>query len=399
MADTATIERDLRLDLFRGIGLWVIFLDHIPFNVASWITIRNYGFSDAAEMFVFISGYTAGFVYGPAMVEGRSAAASSIVAAGRLLKRSWQLYVTHVLLVVLFIAEIAYVGGKFDNPLFAEEFNVFDFLRHPDIILTQAMVLKFRPSGMDVLPLYIALVLACPAILWALVRRPNSTLIGAAILYLLARKFDWNLPSFPAGQWFFNPFAWQLLFVFGAWCALGGAEKLQPLTYSPITRSAAAIFLMFAFLIVMTWHVPQWGHFVPKWLASIMYPIDKSNLHALRLIHFLALAVMTVPLVPRDWRFLRRPVLQPLILCGQHSLALFCFGVFLSFVGHLILVEISNTIPVQLLVSAVGLVLMTMAAWLMTWYDTTEAGRPGLGDFAVHETAGTPSDSLFPSPS
>jgi hypothetical protein len=399
MADTATIERDLRLDLFRGIGLWVIFLDHIPFNVASWITIRNYGFSDAAEMFVFISGYTAGFVYGPAMVEGRSAAASSIVAAGRLLKRSWQLYVTHVLLVVLFIAEIAYVGGKFDNPLFAEEFNVFDFLRHPDIILTQAMVLKFRPSGMDVLPLYIALVLACPAILWALVRRPNSTLIGAAILYLLARKFDWNLPSFPAGQWFFNPFAWQLLFVFGAWCALGGAEKLQPLTYSPITRSAAAFFLMFAFLIVMTWHVPQWGHFVPKWLASIMYPIDKSNLHALRLIHFLALAVMTVPLVPRDWRFLRRPVLQPLILCGQHSLALFCFGVFLSFVGHLILVEISNTIPVQLLVSAVGLVLMTMAAWLMTWYDTTEAGRPGLGDFAVHETAGTPSDSLFPSPS
>src|SRR5215510_14681553 len=141
---TTSTGRDLRLDLFRGLALWLIFLDHIPSNVVSWITIRNYGFSDAAEMFVFISGYTAGFVYGPAMVEGRSAAASSIVAAGRLLKRSWQLYVTHVLLVVLFIAEIAYVGGKFDNPLFAQEFNVFDFLRHPDIILTQAMVLKFR---------------------------------------------------------------------------------------------------------------------------------------------------------------------------------------------------------------------------------------------------------------
>src|ERR1700680_3973691 len=126
MTATVPAERDLRLDLFRGIGLWLIFLDHIPFNVVSWITIRNYGFSDAAELFVFISGYTAGFVYGPAMREGRS-----LDATGRLLKRAWQLYVTQILLVVVFIAEISYVGARFENPLFAEEFNVFGFLRHP----------------------------------------------------------------------------------------------------------------------------------------------------------------------------------------------------------------------------------------------------------------------------
>ena len=70
MLSAASTGRDLRLDLFRGIGLWFIFVDHIPFNVVSWITLRNYGFSDAAEMFVFISGYTAGFVYGPAMLQG-----------------------------------------------------------------------------------------------------------------------------------------------------------------------------------------------------------------------------------------------------------------------------------------------------------------------------------------
>jgi hypothetical protein len=197
MPATVPIGRDLRLDLFRGIGLWVIFLDHIPFNVVSWITIRNYGFSDAAEMFVFISGYTAGFVYGPAMREGE---ASSIVAAGRLLKRSWQLYITQILLVVIFLVEIAYVGGKFDNPVFVEEFNVFGFLRHPDVILPQALLLKFRPPGMDVLPLYIVLVLACPAILWALLRRPGWTLLGAAVLYVMARKFDLNFPSFPGGN-------------------------------------------------------------------------------------------------------------------------------------------------------------------------------------------------------
>ncbi len=48
-------ERDLRLDLFRGVALWLIFLDHIPQNVVNWFTIRNYGFSDATEIFIFIS--------------------------------------------------------------------------------------------------------------------------------------------------------------------------------------------------------------------------------------------------------------------------------------------------------------------------------------------------------
>ena len=382
MTATVPVERDLRLDLFRGIGLWLIFLDHIPFNVVSWITFRNYGFSDAAEMFVFISGYTAGFVYGPAMREGRS-----LAAAGRLLKRAWQLYVTQVLLVVIFIAEISYIGGKFDNPLFAEEFNVFGFLRQPDVILTQALILKFRPPGMDVLPLFVVLVLACPAMLWALLRRPGLTLLGATLLWVMARKFDWNFPSFPVGQWFFNPFCWQLLFVFGAWCALGGAEKLGPLIRSPATRAAAAAYLVFAFLIVMTWHVPQWGQFVPKWLSHVIYPVDKSNLHVLRLVHFLALAAITIRFVPRDWRPLQRPGLRPLILCGQHSLAIFCFGTFLSFAGHVILVELSNRIAVQLLVSAAGIALMVAAAWFMTWYKATEGHGPGPGPGAVELAA------------
>jgi hypothetical protein len=378
--------RDLRLDLFRGIGLWFIFLDHIPFNVVSWITFRNYGFSDAAEMFVFISGYTAGFVYGPAMLEGRA-----IVATGRLLKRCWQLYVTHVLLVVVFIAEIAYIGGKFDNPLFAEEFNVFGFLRQPDVILTQALLLKFRPSGLDVLPLYIVLVFACPAILWALLRRPGWTLLASALLYVLARRYDWNLPSFPGGTWFFNPFAWQLLFVFGVWCAVGGAEKLRPWSDAPAVQAAAWMMLLFAFLVVMTWHVPQWAHFIPKWLVRIMYPIDKSNLHILRLVHFLALAAITIRFVPSDWWLLRRPVLQPLILCGQHSLALFCFGVCLSFASHIILVEISNLVAVQFLISAAGIVIIVAAAWLMTRYEKAEGRGPGAGDFAAEEpTRGLP---------
>src|SRR6267378_4815791 len=104
-APVVTAGRDLRLDLFRGIALWLIFLDHIPSNVVSWITIRNYGFSDATEIFVFISGYTAAFVYGREMRDR-----GTVVAGARILKRAWQIYVAHIFLFAIYLAEISYVA-------------------------------------------------------------------------------------------------------------------------------------------------------------------------------------------------------------------------------------------------------------------------------------------------
>src|SRR4030081_3005882 len=111
--------RDLRLDLFRGVANWAIFLDHIPDNVVNWITTRNYGFSDAADLFVFISGYTASFVYARMMLER-----GFIVGATRLTKRVWQLYVAHVILFVIYIVSIGYVALRFSDPEIINEFNV-----------------------------------------------------------------------------------------------------------------------------------------------------------------------------------------------------------------------------------------------------------------------------------
>jgi len=106
------VERDLRLDFFRGLGLWMIFLDHIPDDVVSWLTLRNYGFSDAAEFFVFISGYLAGYIYGPIIQSGNFLAATK-----RLLVRAWHLYIAHILLFLLFTAQIARAARKFDKIL------------------------------------------------------------------------------------------------------------------------------------------------------------------------------------------------------------------------------------------------------------------------------------------
>ena len=375
----APSDRDLRLDLFRGLALWLIFLDHIPSNAVSWITIRNYGFSDATEIFVFISGYTAAFVYGRAMREH-----GFIVSSARVLKRAWQIYVAHVFLFAIYLAEIAYVAHSFENPLYTEEMGVLDFMKNPDITILQALLLKFKPVNMDVLPLYIVLLVMFAPMLWLLLRAPNLALIASALLYTLAHIFGWNMPAYPSGVWVFNPFAWQLLFVFGAWCAVGGAEKLSPWLNSRLVLTLAVGYLVFAFCITMTWYFPRLGAFVPKLVSDVLYPIDKANLDVLRMLHFFALAIVTLAFVPRGWRALKRPLFQPAIVCGQHSLAIFCLGVFLAFAGHFMFTEVSNRLYMHVLVSLLGILTMVATAKLLAWYKAVEreprppAMRPGL---------------------
>jgi hypothetical protein len=355
------VERDLRLDLFRGVGLWMIFLDHIPHDVVSWLTLRNYGFSDAAEFFVFISGYLAGFIYGPIIRAGYF-----LAALKRLWKRAAEMYVAHIMLFLIFTAQIARTVRKFDNPLYEDEFNVHNFLLHPDVLIGQALTLRYKPVNLDVLPLYITLIATAPFVLWCLVRRPNWTLLGSAILYVLARWFDWNLASYPPGTtWYFNPFAWQLMFVFAAWCGVGGVAKLQGIIQSRAALIVAIAWIMFAFLIVMTWHIPFLDAMVPKWMIKMIYPIDKTDLDMLRFTHFLALALIVSRYLPRDWPALKSKWLRPVILCGQHSLPIFCFGVFLSFAAHWILMQYTRGVWEQLVVSAGGILIMIALAWLM----------------------------------
>jgi hypothetical protein len=365
-------ERDLRLDLFRGIALWLIFLDHIPENVVNWFTIRNYGFSDATEIFIFISGYTAAFVYGRAMRER-----GYLIASARILRRAWQIYVAHIFLFTIFMAEIAYVAATFDNPLYAEEMNILDFLKQPDVTIFQALLLKFKPVNMDVLPLYIVLLLLFPPALAMLMWRPALALAASALLYVLTWNFDWNLPAYPNGVWFFNPFAWQLLFVFGAWCALGGAKRLAPVLQSRTILAIAIAYLAFAFVIALTWYIEPLGRLVPNWLSEWMYPIDKTNLDVLRFAHFLALAAVTVRFVPRDWPGLKLPILQPAIRCGQHSLEIFCLGVFLAFAGQFIISEYSGGPLIQIAISFTGIIIMIGTANLISWYKVIEGRSPG----------------------
>jgi hypothetical protein len=356
-------ERELRLDLFRGLALWLIFIDHLPPSLLTWFTIRNYGFSDATEIFIFISGYTAAFVYGRALLDS-----GFVVSTARILRRAWQIYVAHVFLFTIFLAEISYLANSFDNPLYTEEMGIMDFLKQPDVTIFQALILRFKPVNMDVLPLYIVLMLSLPLILALMRWKPDVTLALSALLYAVTWHYDLYLSAYPNGYWSFNPLAWQLLFVFGAWCALGGARRMSAVISSNVTLWICIVYLVAAFYVTLTWNVPAMVHMVPKRLEQWMYPIDKTDLDVLRFAHFLALAAITVRFLPRDWPGLKSRWLKPLILCGQHSLEIFCLGVFLAFGGHFILAEVGGGAGMHALISLSGILIMCAVAWLISWY-------------------------------
>ena len=147
-------------------------------------------------------------------------------------------------------------------------------------------------------------------------------------------------------------------------------------------------------VMTLAGHFPRLHQLIPTLIDRLVNPVDKTNLDPLRLIHFAVLALVTVHFIPRDWPYLKWSGFRPAIICGEHSLEIFCLGIFLSFAGHFFLVEISNRSWAQIFVSLTGIVIMVAVAWVMNWYKKLDArgpkslppqpapGRPLAGDTA-----------------
>ncbi len=328
----------------------------------NWITTRNYGFSDAADLFVFIAGYAAAFVYAKSMLRQ-----GFIAATDRLVERAWQLYVAHTLVLVVYMVAINWVAQTYNQSHLLDEFNVAGLIDRPIPTLTQGLLLNFKPLNLDVLPLYIVLMAASPPVLWLMLRQPDLTIMGSLALYLVARYFGWNLSAYPTGVWYFNPFTWQFLFMLGAWSALGGALRARRIIRSWPVLAIGSAYLIFALVMTMAGRFEAFGQLFPEWLVSLFNPNDKTNLAPYRVIHFMVLAILVARFLPIDRPGLRSRWLAPLIVCGQRSLEVFCVGIFLSFVGHFLLELISETLLAQLLVSLAGIGLMTGVAYYRSW--------------------------------
>jgi hypothetical protein len=354
--------RDVRLYLFLGLANWFIFLDHIPNNMVSWLTLRNFGFSGASDVFVFITGYAVALAYAPIMRER-----GTIVGATRVLRRAWHLYAAFIVLFAVYAVAIGDIATRYAAPDIIYEFNIAGLLEEPVRTVAHGLLLQSRAANLDLLQLCVALMAFFPVVLWLMLRVPGFTLAASFALYVAARQFEWTLSTFPDGSWYFNPFCWQLLFVLGAWCALGGASRFRARFRGPVWSYLGIAYLVFAFTMAMAGRFPALGDMLPTWLHDAFIPNDRTNLGFYRILHLMILALFATRLIPKNWRGLNWPVLRPLIVCGEQSLSVFCAGVFLSFAGHFVLVTSSGSLLEQILVSLSGIMIMTLAASYVSW--------------------------------
>jgi hypothetical protein len=357
----APSRRDIRIDLFRGLALVFIFLDHIPNNTFGLITLRNFGFSDAAEMFVFFSGFSAGRAYGAVMERQ-----GWWVAAKRILKRCRDIYLAHLLLLAALSVAVTWAAAATHRQAFLEDMRISPLFWDAPRALFQTLLLRFRPENNDVLPLYVVVMLCFPAVLWALEKRPRLVLLGSFALYGVANWFNLNFHTYPHGDlWLFNPLAWQALFTLGAYLGIRKTPLVPSLAVNRVLVPLCVIYLLVALYLAVSWVQPWLLTSVPAWLGPLIYPISKTNLAPLRFVHFLALAYLGSLLVPIGAGWLRSRWAKPLVRCGQHSLPIFCTGVFLSFVAYYFLVMVDGSLITQGAVSGTGIgVLIGAAFWL-----------------------------------
>lgn len=358
--------RDLRIDACRGIALWCIFLDHVPNNIGSWLTLRNYGFSDAAEVFMFVSGVTCALAYGKVR---RCEGWSGVIR--RTLRRGWNIYAAFLLLT-LSCAILVYLAG---GDRLADESNTRILLDQPGATLVHAAILQYCPVNTDVLPIFVLLHLLFAPLLWLLLRVPNVMLGASLALYALVHVFGWTIPAWPSGHWAFNPLAWQLLVVLGAWWMIEG-ERVRPWVTSRTVLVPAVLYLVFSLIIALSWRIKPLDGTVPQALLRLFYPMDKSNLDPLRLLHFLALAILAVWLVPADRRGLTARVMRGAILCGKNSLPIYCLGVLLTLASLLALFNVSEGLAMQITLSVAGVLMMIAAATLLNLVKIKPSQQP-----------------------
>lgn len=366
-------NRDHRIDFFRGVALIAIFIDHIPDNLFALLTTRNVGFSDASEIFIFLSGFSAAMVF-----TQRRATRGWIYASLEVMRRVWTLYIVHIFVFVLFIAQVALTAQTFSNPMYVDEMKIGDFLAEPHVAVVEALLLRFQPRFLDILPLYIALLLATPVLLAVPARIAWLTLVVAFALYLAVPIFGLRPLAYPDDrEWTFNPVAWQFLFVIGVYFGRQDRDRPFPIPSGRWLLIPVLAYLGFSAVVQISWTIAGLHPNFPALLAEPLWPLDKTNLSPWRLAHFLCLAYLVTRMTRPDHPFFRGRIARPLVLCGRHSLNIFCLGIFLSFFGHLIQTEISAALWTQAAIVAGGAGLMFGLAMLQSWYKTLSRAPTG----------------------
>ncbi|HVT23583.1 MAG TPA: OpgC domain-containing protein [Rhizomicrobium sp.] len=355
-------KRDIRLDFLRGAALMMIFADHVPSSLLSLATLQSFAFSDAAELFFFLSGFVAAMVYGRTL-DTRG----FLAGAARTWRRAWDIYAAQMVLLVFFVAEICAIASLLPETGYFKYFRVEAFITHTETTILQALMLRFQPAYLDILPVYTVFFGLLPFILMALKRGPWLVLLASFLLYVGTQLYGWNFSTHPNGEgWFFDPVAWQFVMVAGAAFGSGQMDRYKPLLFSRPVLVGAGITAVVAAAMQFTNNVHALFPVMPT-LFLIDVPTKKTMLEPARLVSFFAVAILVARYMPPAARVARFAVVRALARCGRHSLAIFCMGILLALPGHVIWLEAGRSLTLQMIFSAAGVLLLIATAWLLDW--------------------------------
>lgn len=354
--------RDRRLDLLRGLALLAIFVDHVPYNVLHAVTMQSHGLSDAADIFVFLSGYGAWSSF-----EDTGRRAGERVARRRLLARCGRIYLMQAAMLVAFLA----IAGCWCRLAGLEGGAL---VQGGLAGLAWSLLLYGQPNYLDILPLYLCLLLAFPLLRAGLRRRPAVTLLLSAGCWVVANLSEsFNLPElFRHHGWTFNPLEWQLLFVLGAATAAFRLPWRAAGARSPWIAGACWTYLATIWLLL---RVHVWLAGTPQIPVEVPWTGLGTDLPRLASALSVMYLTLTSRLLVRLTAWGRLAVVEA---CGRHALAVFGAGSILALVGRLTFRTAGYGPLVQVVVNVVGLSGCLAVATLMDrWHRTASAGyRP-----------------------
>ena len=380
----ATTVRDLRVDFCRGLALLMIFIDHVPGNALSALTLQAMAICDAAEVFVLLAGYSAGLAFSASFRR-----ASWLAATARVLIRCWEIYVVHIVLFCIVAGVVVSAARHFDNPLYLEQINLLPLFADTENALVLALTLRYLPNFLDILPLYVVLLGIVPFALPLALRRPVLLLLASVASWGLVQVAPVNLPNYPGGAgWFFNPFAWQLLFVTGL--VLGSLRqrgiRLAARLCRPLAITSAPL-VMVALIVAAPWRQLPGLEDVVILPWSWLPPVSKTDLSVFRLVNILALFCLAGALIRPDAGWLRGRIGRTFVLLGTQSLPVFAVGIVASVLGGVVFFEAGRGFFSHLVVNVAGTLAMLAVAWGAAWLrsepwrstgagaDATPAGR------------------------
>ena len=359
--------RDLRVDFFRGLALWWIFTDHVPGDVLGDYSLRNFAMCDATEVFVLLAGYGAGLSYGLGLTRN-----GYISTAADIIKRVWTLYIAHIFLFVLFTAQVTYSATTLNRLNYLEETRLDVLGDDPYRSILEALLLRFQPSLLNILPLYVVLLAFFAATVW-LLRWPRVLFGLSFAIYLLVRFTSLNLGAWTGEGWFFDPFAWQFLFIIGVLLACAPMRRpSSPLLFDAVAAGVIVLGMMVTLVIEPHPHLLDW--FSGSTVLHYLVIEDKTGLYPFRLLSILALTWLSVRLVRFDQPWLRTRWAAPFVLVGQNSLPVFCSGIVIGFLARLGL-EYDDRAFMQVGINLLGALGMVAVGALAAWYRTKGRSR------------------------